>query len=126
MALTNAEKVEVRRYCGYNMIGSTPIQQFGWRFSPQYGQMEFLMNNMSFDEETTVRTTYLPQLRLLETDIPAIRQNLDTARAAVWYWNTKEIRDRERLFNDWRRSLCQFLGIVTGPGLSAGNISFAV
>lgn len=117
MAFTDAEKVQIRKYCGYMAFGSTPIANFAWRYSVQYGDMEFRISNMTSDEETEVRTTYLANLVLLEQDIPGTRGNIDTARAAVWYRNPNELRERWAIFDDWRRRLCDFIGADYGPGL---------
>lgn len=125
MAFTDAEKVDVRRYCGYYLFGSQPIQTFGWRFTNQYGHLEFTMNNMADDEYIVAQTVYLPNLRLLEADIPAVRQNLDTKQAAVWYWNPREIDDRMKLFRIWCKQFAGFMGVGEGPNLS-GALSFVV
>jgi hypothetical protein len=125
MAFTDAQKVDIRRYCGYYLFGSQPTQTFAWRYTNQYGHLEFVMNNMSVDEQAVVLTTYLPNLNLLEADIPATRQNLDTKQAAVWYWNTNEINDRVKLFRFWCKQLAGFMGVGEGPVLS-GTTSFVV
>lgn len=119
MGFTDAQKVDIRRYCGFYLFGSQPIQTFAWRFTNQYGHLEFVMNNMSDDEVTVVLTVYLPNLNQLEADIPAIRQNLDTKQAAVWFWNTNEIDDRIKLFRYWCKQLAAFMGVGEGPGLSS-------
>jgi hypothetical protein len=121
MAFTDAEKTDIRRYCGYSMFGTVANPNFGARFSAAYGTLEYKMNNMQPTEEDVVRNTYLTNLPLLETDIISSRQNLDTMRAAVWYWNPNEIRDRERLYRTWRLKLCSFLGIPPGEGLCGDN-----
>lgn len=121
MSFTDAEKTDIRRYCGYSIFGTTANPNFGARFSAWYGTLEYKMNNMQASEEAVVRDTYLANLPLLETDILSSRQNLDTMRAAVWYWNPKEIRDRERLFRSWRMKLCNFLGIPPGEGIGNDN-----
>lgn len=125
MAFTNAEKDDIRRYCGFYVFGSQPIQTFGWRFTNQYGHLEFLMNNLTTNQEDITRNVFLTNLRLLEADIPAIRSNLDTKQAAVWYWNDNEIRDRMRLYTTWRKNLCGYLGVGYGPDLISG-VSFTV
>lgn len=127
MALTDAQKVQVRRYCGFPMYGGQPVQAFGHRFYQHYGTLEFRMNNMLPDEETTVINTYLANLTTLESAIPAASANLDTDQAAVWSHNKKEVRDRFELFTRWRLELCDFIGVPPGPGLkSSGTIEMRV
>ena len=98
MAFTDAEKTDIRRFCGYGAYGGgTPNPASGYRFSTQYGILEYKMNNLSVSEEVVVRTTYLVNLATLETAIFGISANLDTAQAAVWTHNKNEQRDRENL-----------------------------
>lgn len=117
MAFTQAEKVDIRRFCGYAAYGAGASGFQGWRFFQAYGLMEFRLNNMDPAEETVVRTTYLANLALLETDVLGTRANLDTAAAAVWTHNANEQRDRTRLYNQWRSDFCGFLGVPAGDAL---------
>lgn len=119
MSFTNAEKADIRRHCGFPVYGSTPVQAFGHRFFQWYGTLEFRMNNLAPEEETVV-ITYLTNLNTLEAAIPGVSANLDTAQAAVWTHNKNELRDREALFDSWRKRLCQFFGVPPGPGLASG------
>jgi hypothetical protein len=97
----------------------------GWRFYQAYGAMEYRLNNLSSEEEAVVRS-YLTSLAMLESAIPASAANLDTDQAAVWTRNRDESRDRQRLFDDWRRRLCGFLGLPPGPALGAGGIALVI
>lgn len=119
--LTTAEKVDARRYCGYGMFGQQALPANGYRFSTAYGTLEYKLNNMLPEEEAVFRTTYVANLALLETDIPGVRENLDTDQAAVWTHNKNELRDRADLFSYYRRELCKFMGIPPGPGLGDGG-----
>lgn len=118
---TDAEKTAIRRYCGYPVFGSVPVQAFGYRFFTWYGTLEFRMNNLQSVEEDVVRNTYLANLTTLETDIVGSRANLDTDQAAVWYHNKNEVRDRAALFDNWRQRLCDFFGIPQGPNFNSGQ-----
>ena len=120
MALTDAQKVAVRRHCGYPLYGGQPVQAFGHRFYQHYGTIEFRMNNMSSDEQTVV-TTMLTNLATLETDVLGTRDNIDTSAAAVWTRNKHELAERKALYNEWRLKLCDFFGVPGGPGLRGGN-----
>lgn len=127
MALTDAEKVDVRRYCGFPAYGGQPVQAFGHRFFQWYGTLEFRMNNLQAAEETVVRG-FLANLATLEAAVPAASANLDTDEAAVWKHNKREVDDRMALYATWRRELCKFFGVPPGPGLqgNSGNIELRV
>jgi hypothetical protein len=115
-----ADKVDVRRFCGYPAYGFGPSGFQGWRFFQAYGLLEYRLNNMDPTEGAVVQT-YLGNLRTLEAAIPAASANLDTDKAAVWTHNKNEVRDRTRLFDDWRKRLCAFLGVPPGPSFSTST-----
>ena len=69
---------------------------------------------------------YLGTLTVLEFAVPRAGDNLDTDQASVWTRNRDELRDRSRLFDDWRRRLCGFLGIPPGPALTDGGLTVVV
>ncbi len=114
--LTDAEKTDVRRFCGYPAYGAAPSGNTGWRFYQSYGALEYRVNNLSASEEAVLRQ-HLATLQMLETAIPAAADNLDTQAAAVWTHSPTEIADRQRLERDWGRRLCGFLGLPPGPTL---------
>lgn len=126
MALTDAQKTDVRRFCGFPLFGNQPTQGFGYRYFTQYGTLEYRIANMSAAEESVVVNTYLTNLAALETAIVGTSANLDTAKAAVWEHNKNEHRDREALFNSWRRKLCAFFGIEPGPGITGQGMRIIV
>lgn len=121
MAFSEAEKTDIRRFCGYGAYGAQYTPASGYRFSTQYGVMEYRINNCTPSEENVVRTVYLANLGTLETDIIGSRANLDTDQAAVWIHNKNEVADRTKLFNQTRRDLCSFLGIPIGQGIGEGG-----
>jgi hypothetical protein len=123
--LTNREKVDTRRYCGYPAYGGTPSGFSSWRFFQAYGLLEYRMNNLADDEVCVVRR-YLGTLCALEAAIPQSADNLDTDAAAVWSHNKSEVADRERLFDNWRLRLCAFFGLPPGPGLQSGQPALIV
>ena len=120
--LSAAERVDVRRFCGYPAYGAGASGFQSWRFFQAYGTLEYRLSNLA-DAELQVVRQYLGTLYPLETGIPAAGANLDTDRAAVWYHNRSEVADRGRLFDDWRRRLAAFLGVPFGP---AGQSSAAI
>jgi hypothetical protein len=125
MAFTDAQKADIRRFCGYPAYGAGPAGFQGWRFFTAYGLMEFRLNNLSAEEEGVV-TNYLAALGQLEGAITDTSGRLDTAQAAVWTRNPAELRERVALFDDWRRRLCGFLGLPPGPALGDGTIRLVV
>lgn len=123
--LTDDEKIDTRRHCGYPAYGGTASGFSSWRFFQVYGLLEYRINNLAAGEVRVVRS-YLDALRGLEIAIPRSSDNLDTNQAAVWTRNQNEFVDRQRLFDDWRKRLCAFLGIPPGPGLQSGSPSLIV
>lgn len=123
---TDAQKVDIRRFCGYPVFGGTPSSFQSYRFFQAYGTLEYRMQNLLAAEETVITTVYLPNLTTLEAAIPATGDNLDTDQAAVWTHNKHEQRDREQLFDSWRRRLCDFLGVPPGPGLNKPGLQMVV
>ena len=122
MAFSDAEKTEIRRFCGYPVHGVGGVLQ-GWRFYQVYGLLEYRLLRLSGSEETAVRQ-YLNTLSGLERAVTDAGENLDTSQAAAWTHNRDEVRDRTRLLDDWRRRLCGFMGVQPGPALrSAGIVS---
>jgi hypothetical protein len=125
MAFTDAERTDVRRYCGYPAYATGAIGLHGWRFRQYYGDLEYRLSHLSLAEQAVVRR-YLGALASLETGIPNAAANLDTDQAAVWSRNPNEVRDRTRLFDDWRRRLCAFLGVPPGPALRGTGLTLVV
>jgi hypothetical protein len=118
-ALTDSERVDVRRFCGYPAYGAAPNGTQSWRYFQTYGQFEFRLTNLS-DPEIVIVRRYLGTLATLEVAIPAASENLDTDQASIWKRNKDELTDRTRLFDEWRRRLCGFIGVPPGAGLSSG------
>ncbi|GAJ30819.1 hypothetical protein [Acidomonas methanolica] len=118
--LADAEKTDVRRFCGYPAIGSVASGEDSWRFFTAYGSLEWRMNNLSSSELMQVRL-YLSQIYPLETAVVGASANLDTGKAAVWTHNPNEVRDRMELYVLWRRRLCGFLGVPPGPDMADGS-----
>jgi hypothetical protein len=126
-ALSDDEKANVRRFCGYPAYGAGPSGFQGWRFFQAYGVLEYRMGvqgdgtpNLA-PAELSILRQYLASLYTLEAAIFGAGSNLDTESAAVWVHNQNEVADRTALFNQWCRRLCQFLGLPAGPGLVVGR-----
>ena len=69
--LTDPEKTDVRRFCGYPAYGAGVDGFDGWRFYQVYGLLEYRMTNLSCEEESVVRR-YLAQLRGIELAVPSV------------------------------------------------------
>lgn len=136
MPLTNAQKVDVRRHCGYPVYGALPSGFQSYRFFQAYGFLEYRMgqtqgaDNMAAEELTVLTTIFLPACNQYEADLisstSGIRTNLDTAEAAVWKHNPNEQRDREALYRASRLKLCGFLGVPPGPDLEVCGVQLVV
>jgi hypothetical protein len=124
MAFSEAERTDIRRFCGYPAQGTEPGLH-DWRFHQACGPLEYRMQRLSAAEERVVRH-YLATLTGLERAVTDAGANLDTERAAVWTHNPHEVRDRMRLFDAWRRRLCGFVGVAPGPALGASGVAMVV
>jgi hypothetical protein len=118
---TDAQLVDIRRFCGYPVYGSGAVVFPAPWVMKQYMALEYKLQNINADEANVVINTYLANLNMLENAIPASSANLDTESAAVWTHNKDEQRDREHLFDSWRSRLCQFLGVPRGPNFPASS-----
>jgi hypothetical protein len=121
MAFSDTEKTDLRRFCGYPAYGAGAAGFQSWRYFQVYGLLEYRLGNMAAAEEAVMRNTYLVNLYTLEAAIISAAANMDTDEAGPWKHNGYEIAERTSLFNQWRRYLCEFLGLPAGPYL--GNAS---
>lgn len=119
-ALTDSERVAVRRYCYYPAFGPGNASFQSWRFFEAYGLLEYRLTNMAPDELATVRM-YLTQLPLLENAIQAASAGLNVETAAVFTRNPRELLERKRLYDYTRKQLCDFMGVPPGPQARAGG-----
>lgn len=131
-ALSDDEKANVRRFCGYPAYGAGAAGFQGWRFFQAYGLLEYRLGedaatgvpNMA-PAELAILRQYLQTLGTLEAAIPGAGDNLDTESAAVWSRNKDEVTDRVALYNLWRRQLCGFIGVPAGPALGGSGHAVA-
>ena len=124
-SFTDAQKADVRRFCGYPAYGAGATGFDSWRFFQAFGTLEYRLNNLSA-AEVAVTLQYLSTLATLESAIPPSSDNLDTDSAAAWTHNQNETTDRMKLFDTWRRRLCGFLGVPPGPALANAGVSLIV
>jgi hypothetical protein len=85
--------------------------------------IDYRLQHLQAEEETVLRQTYLSPLKAMESSIIGANDNLDTDKAAVWTHNKNEVADRTKLFNQWRRAMCTFLGFAPGPQLGGGGLT---
>ena len=124
--LSDAEKADVRRFCGYPTYGGASNAGFqNWRFYEQFGLLEFRMNNLAAAEYQNVRYR-LSLLYPIETAIAAAYTTLNVDQAAAFKRNANEIAAREGHFANECRKLCQVVGVVPGPNLSVSGGQMAV
>lgn len=127
MALTDSQLTDVRRFMGYPLAGTTMAITddqdivYGY-FGMVVMSLHKRLTTLSASEESVLIATYLTNLYALEVAITGAGANLDTDAAAVWTHNKNEVSDRMKLFDGWRRRLCQFIGIAPGPALGNGGI----
>jgi hypothetical protein len=124
--LTAQQMADVRRFAGYPMLADTQADDsrdfaYGWVSPGVWQTLEHRLTNMRPEEESILITTYLTPLYTLETAVTGAGDNLDTDAAAVWTHNKNEVRDRTKLFDQWRRRMCFFIGVAPGPSLGNGG-----
>lgn len=124
-ALTDIERVNVRRYCWYPVFGGGDAGFSSWRFFDHYGQLEFRLTNLTMSEISVVRSM-LSTLVALETGPSGAANQIDTDKAAIWTRNKDEVKDRVDLYNQQRLELVQFLGVPPGPGRPTFSVRLTV
>ena len=123
--LTDAQTVDVRRFCGYPAFGSGADGNAGWRFYQAYGALEYRMINLSVDEVTIV-ANMLVTLNGFEASLAGSISDLDTDAAGSWTRNRDEVKDREAMLALWSRRLCAFLGVPAGPAMIMNGLQLVV
>lgn len=123
--LTDQQLADTRRYAGYPMLGDTVADNsrdfaYGWVSPGTWQTLYHRLTNLRPEEET-ILVNYLTKIGGLETAVTDSSDNLDTDQAAVWFHNKNEVNDRMKLFNLWRRQMCDFIGIAPGPSLGQGG-----
>lgn len=123
MALTDAQKDDVRRHVSYPVYGNgitASPPSFGYRYYEWYLILEYRMDNLSTNQEILLTTIYVAQCNTAFNAIITSSDNLDTARAAVWDHNKYEVRDRFNLYKLQCSLLRQFLGVDDISPLMSG------
>lgn len=119
-SFADAEKADIRRFCGYPPYGAGNSGFQGWRFFQAYGLLEYRLNNMAAAEIQNIRYK-LTQLYTLESAIWGAGPNLATDTAGPWAHNKNEVHDRTRLYFQVRCRLAEEdIGVPRGPALRSG------
>lgn len=126
MALTDQQNTDVRRFAGYPLLADSQVDDsrdfaYGWVSPGVWQTLHHRLANLRPEEEQVLITVYLANLTALEQAMVGTSDNLDTDQAAVWKRNPRELAERTKLFDDWRRRMCYFIGIAPGPSLGRGG-----
>ncbi|GBQ09747.1 hypothetical protein [Swaminathania salitolerans] len=114
--LSEDEKTELRRFCGYAALGDAATGESSWRFFQSAGVLEWRLRTLSEAENKRIRSLLKTVLQMEQAVISA-SESLDTQAVSVWTRNSREMAERTNLFTWWRRRLCGFLGVAPGPDL---------
>lgn len=127
--LTDAQKDDVRRHCGFPVfglgVGTTP-PTFGYRYYEWYLILEYRMNNLGQNQANLLVNTYIANCNMLEQQILTAGSNLDTDKAAVWTHNKNEVSDRFALYKLWCDRTIEFLGVQTPSKLLSFGLRLVV
>ena len=124
-AFSDAERADIRRFCGYQPYGPGNSGFIGFRFFQAYGVLEYKMTNMRPEEFQNVRYR-LSLLYPIETAVSAAYATLNVDVAAAFTRNKNEVADRKRHFDSERRALCNVVGVPPGPDLDGPGMSMIV
>lgn len=117
---TDAEKVDVLRFCGYPAFGfNTTYDPFGLYFA-RFSQ-PYVFNDARMAAVLDLARVKLAELAGLDAAIVGAGARLSTDSAAVWHRNKTEVADRTALMRQRGRELCKLLGVAPGPDLGAGG-----
>jgi len=124
--IDETQRVDIRRWMGYptqnqaetDMVFSTPSANSLYSLT-----LTSKLDALTETEELALVTRYLTPLADLEAGLLGSADNMDTQAAGPWIANPRELAERTRLYNRWRRDMCAFLGFPPGPALGAGGIS---
>jgi len=129
--IDETQRADIRRWGGYAVVGNDALAVFSdpvySHTGPAYGLNSLTLaqklDNLTDAEELTLVTRYLTPLADLEAGLLGSADNMDTQAAGPWIANPRELAERTRLYNRWRRDMCAFLGFPPGPALGASGIT---
>ena len=124
--LTDAQKVDVRRWLGYatQNPGESDLVYTRRSENSLYSvSLTDKLDGLTSVEETSLTTQYLTPFATLEAALLGASGNMDTQIAGPWTANPREVAERTGLYNKWRRDMAGFLGFEPGPALGDGGIT---
>ena len=111
--LTETQKVQIRRLCGYPVKGSNAATANSnmWWYYTNYQQLEYRMEYLQ-PEEINELVNLLNTCLGLENAFQQITSDLSTEKAGPWTRNKNEIADYQKQFEYWCRYMAnQVLGV---------------
>ena len=123
---SDAEKTDIRRFCGYPAYGAGPWGFQGWRFFQAYGLLEYRMNNLSCRGRSSVPHLSRHAAWTGGCRPPSRPEPRHETRQPSGPATQDEVRDRFALLDEWRRRLCSFLGFPPGPSFVDPGITLVV
>ena len=111
--LTETQKVQIRRLCGYPVKGSNAATANSnmWWYYTNYQQLEYRMEFLQPEEINEV-VNLLNTCLGLENAFQNITPDLSTEKAGPWTRNKSEFEDYKKQFTYWCRYLSeQVLGV---------------
>lgn len=142
MALTDAQKADVRRHLGFGPVGNDPTggSFISYRFFVTQGQLEFRIDRLSAEEEVilvgsgnpaapanpffknpeddSIIDGYLNICNFLEAQIALTTDNLDIKQAGDYHARQDEHTARARLYSWWCIRMAQFLYVALGKPMT--------
>lgn len=139
MALTENQKIDIRRHLGYGPFGNTGTAGSfaGYRFFQHYGLLEFRLQNLQTKEEQVlvgngddnnpispnfvdpasdkVYQGYLNICNFLEGQVGTVTDNLDIDQAGSYKARKDEMPARINLYRWWCKQMADFLALPLNP-----------
>jgi len=120
--ITDDEKVDIRRFCGYSLYGNSASGFLGYRFFEAQGFLEYRMINCAPSEAQRIRR-FMALIFPLEDVIATASGNMDTLEAGPLKLDPREVAKRVDLMNVYRVQLVNFLGVPPRPDLEDAGSS---
>lgn len=115
---TPAQIVQILDLCGFPARGNgTVVFPAPW-INKQYLAIEYRLQNLSVDEGNYLLTTYVQPLLQMQAQFTNATATLNIGVAGPYVRNPKEMRERRKAYDDWRRLLCRFFDVDPGPGIT--------
>lgn len=120
--LTDAQKLDVRRWLGYATLNAgepDPVYTVNWPSTSV--TLTAKLEALTATEEAALADRFLTPLAALEAGVLATADAMDTKIAGPWEANLNAASDKSRLYDNWRRDMGAFLGFAPGPALGGSG-----